>query len=50
MEDDIEIKVGEEIIDLIPFNKEMKIQELRNEIKARQLLTQDFIFLRTMLL
>ena len=44
--DDIEIKLGEEIIDLIPYKKEMKIQELRNEIKDKQLITGDFIFLR----
>ena len=42
---DIEIKIGEEIIDLIPFKKEMKIQELRKEIKSKQLFNQNFIFL-----
>ena len=46
VEVDIEIKLGEEIIDLITFKKDMKIQELRNEIKDKQLLNQDFIFLR----
>ena len=43
---DIEIKLGEEIIDLIPFKKDMKIQELRKEIKDKQLLNHDFLFLR----
>ena len=48
MEDDndIEIRLGEEIIDLIPYKKEMKIEGLRNEIKDRQLLSKDYIFLR----
>lgn len=41
---DIEIKLGEEIIDLITFKKNMKINELRNEIKNKQLVSQDFIF------
>ena len=43
---DIEIKIDEEIIDLIPFKKEMNIQELRREIQSKQLFNQDFIFLR----
>lgn len=46
MEIDIEIKIGEEIIDLIPFKKEMKIQEVRKEIQSKKLIEQDFVFLR----
>lgn len=46
MEEDIEIMLGGEIISLIPFKKEMKIEELRNEIEKERLVSQDFIFLR----
>ena len=45
MEKDIDIMLGEEIISLIPFKKEMKIEKLRNEIKKEKLVSQDFIFL-----